>query len=142
MVRYMGVLNYYIDIVAESDTLYALQNEYAYNTKYQEAFTFGITMSDSQVKERGGISSFIDNFLPANNLIFELLSNFKTRIRIKTNGVEVPFNFNKKAEFICFMYSAWENEIDHAYKEYGTILLPPKKYYKVRNRLCKFFRKL
>lgn len=141
----MGCFDFYIELKIELNDANILLQEFKSNDLYKEAFHYGIFVEWLNSEFNAGISSKIDNFLPANTLIFRFLSLLKETnksFKMKTYEVERNFDFANKAEFINFMYSTWEKKIDSAYEK-GTILISSHKYYKVRDKLYKkYYKKL
>ena len=135
----MGSWNFFIELKVESTELNVLTNAYI-NSIYQKAFYFGISENTYNV----GISSVMDNFLPANHLIYEFLSLIAYKeFSIRTNNIERIFDFKNKADFISFMYNTWEQKIDSTYQQFGVFLMPIDNYYKHRNKLYKkYYQKL
>lgn len=134
----MGVFDFYINMKVEPDATAILLKEYKSNNIYHETFHFGIIADSVDNEFNAGISSIIDNFLPANILIYAFLSKIKKRNReilIQTRGHERLFDFCSKPDFIGFMYGVWEDKIDFVYQRYGTIILNPTSYYRIRNKL-------
>lgn len=132
----MGALDFYIDIKADESALNSLMNIYNSNPLFQTAFNFARFTNEYDIKFNAGISSVIDNFLPANHLIYKFLSLVNVKcIYIKTNGIEHNFDFPQKSDFISFMYCSWESRLDDAYRQYGTVLINVKKYRQSRNKL-------
>ncbi len=140
----MGVFSFYIDIKADENVLNSLMNIYNANPLFQTAFHFARFTDEYDGKFNAGISSYIDNFLPANHLIYKFLSSVDVKcIYMKTNGIERNFDFPQKSDFISFMYTSWENRLDYAYRQYGTILINVKKYRQSRNKLYwRYYKKI
>lgn len=116
---------------------YSLLEVYRNNALYQSAFHFGIAPKWAEDDCNVGISSVIDSFIPANILIFEFITeniDKKTNIHIKTLDIERAFDFEKKVDFINFMYNAWEEKINAYYKLTEAMLLNQNDY-KVKNML-------
>lgn len=140
----MGSFNFFINLKLDNDSLAILDDKYKTNSLYQAAFYYGKTLGDKNNGYNAGISSVIDNFIPANRLIYNFLSTIKfgnASIFIKTGGVERTFDFEKQSDFICFMYKVWEQKIISTYKQFGVILLDNNKYCKYRNKLYKKYYK-
>ena len=134
----MGSWNYYIEIKTDKITLEHMIFEYEKNQTYQEMFYFGKFEDGFGDDYNAGFVSIIDNFLPANHLIYNFLSNYlPCSLYIRTNGIEFTYDFTKKSDFIKFMYDAWESKIDFAYDQLGVIAINYKRYHKIRNKLYK-----
>lgn len=144
--RIMGIWNFFIDLNVELEDATTLLQEYENSHLYQNVFHYGIVSVQAKSEYAAGISSVIDNFLPANNLIYSFLSREKERngsFYIRTGEVVRLFDFEKKSEFINFMYNTWESSIDMAYKKVGVIIIDQNQYLKNRNRLYKkYYKKL
>lgn len=141
----MGAWDFFVDIKVTPDDAKRLLQEYNSNKLYQSIFHFGIDSEWLDGEYNAWISSVIDNFLPANHLTFRFLSEIKENtgsFPIKTYKTERLFDFERKSDFINFMYNAWEQRIDLAYRQVGVIILDPKKYDKTRNKLYrKYYKK-
>lgn len=134
----MGSCEYYIDLKIDANTLDKMIFEYNGNLIYQTAFSFGALKDIGEDGFNAGFSSVVDNFLPATHLIYGFLLRFITnKSCIRANGIKHLFDFASKADFVMFMYSAWETKIDFTYEHFGVLLLDNRKYYKIRNRLYK-----
>lgn len=134
----MGSWNYYIEIKADKPTLDRMVFEYSQNPTYQEAFHFGTLESSYSDGYNAEFVSIIDDFLPANHLIYNFISHYVScNLFIKTNGIECIYDFAKKSDFIKFMYDAWESKIDFVYDQLGVIMVKYKRYHKTRNKLYK-----
>ena len=139
----MGSLDYFIEIRTDSSTLNNMIQEYSRNSIYQSAFFFGKNNDDCDGMSAGFIVA-IDNFLPANHLIYDFLTNYiSCDLHIETNGNKRKFDFGKKRDFIKYMYDIWERKIDFAYENFGAIIINHKNYYKQRNKLYrKYYKKI
>lgn len=136
----MGSLDFFINIKIESGDANMLLQEYKRNALYQSAFHYGIIEEWLHSEFNAGISSVIDNFLPANILIYRFLSQLqdtKDGFQIETLEIQRPFDFENKSDFVNFMYNIWEEKIDLAYQQFGVIVIDHKQYYKIRNKLYK-----
>ncbi len=134
----MSSWNYYINLKINEQTFDNMVFEYNQNSAYQAAFHFGKIEGGSSDGYNVGIISVIDNFLPANHLIYNFLSHYiSCDLYIKTNGVEHRYDFSKKSDFIKFMYEVWENKIDFVYDQLGVMVINHKQYHKTRNKLYK-----
>ena len=132
----MGVFDFIIDIKTEEEIICFFNKEYGRNSLYQRAFYFNSFADNEDTKFNAGISSVLDNFLPANHLIYNFLSSAESKqIYIRTNGDERVFDFNCKSDFISYMYARWEKRLDAQYKQFGTILLDVKKHRQIRDKL-------
>ena len=135
---FMGAWNYYIEIKADKQILDDMLSSYEQNKAYQTAFNFAKKDGSCLNGYNAGIEAVIDNFLPANHLIYKFLAPYVScNLCIKTNEIERAYDFTQKADFIKFMYDAWEQNIDSAYERLGTMVVNHKRYYKLRNRLYK-----
>jgi len=145
-VSFLGVWDFHINLKIGTNDANSLLKVYNSNELYQSAFHYGIVVEWLENEYNVGISSVIDSFLPANSLIFQFLSTSSgehPNYYIKTRDVERSFNFDRKADFINFMYNVWEDKIDAYYKQMGGLLLDHRNYYKIRNRLFKkYYKKL
>lgn len=139
----MGSWNFYIELKADDDTIKDMLYEYTKNTVYQTAFYFGYIENDYNDEYKMIFVSVIDDFLPVNHLIYSFISHYMCdKIYIKTNNIKRIFDFEKKSDFVKFMYDTWEDKIDFVYGNLGVILIDYKKYYKVRNKLYrKYYKK-
>lgn len=140
----MGMESFYINLRINKEEAVTLLEEYHANNLYQNAFSFSLYKDDSNSEFGACITSLIDNFLPANCMIYKFLSFLKlkqTTFSINTRKIEQEFNFEKKKDFIFFIYSVWEEAIDHTYKQFGALLLSQQRYYKTRNKLYKKYYK-
>lgn len=134
----MGSWNYYIEIKIDRITLDRMISEYEKNQTYQEMFYFGKCEDGFNDDYNAGFASVIDNFLPANHLIYNFLSNYLScNLYIRTNGIELTYDFTQKSDFIKFMYDAWESKIDFVYDQLGVIVINLKRYHKIRSKLYK-----
>lgn len=132
----MGSWNYYIEIKTDKITLDRMISEYETNQAYQEAFYFGKVEDGFQDGYNAGFASVIDNFLPANHLIYNFLSNYlPCNLYVRTNGIERAYDFTQKSDFIKFMYDSWKSKIDSVYDQLGVIVLNHKRYHKIRSKL-------
>ena len=140
----MGSWNFYIELKANDFIIKNMLREYTENTVYQSSFYFGHIESDYEDEYKMIFVSVIDNFLPVNHLIYNFLSHYMyDKIYIKTNNIKHIFDFEKKSDFVKFMYDTWESKIDFVYDNLGVILINYKKYYKVRNKLYrKYYKKI
>lgn len=135
----MGVWHFYIDLNVDAEVLDAMLSEYRCNNVYKRVFSFcKITDESSFEGYNAGIESVIDNFLPAIYMIFDFLSEYaRSGIRLKTNEKIAVFDFDKKSDFLKFMFEAWEEKISSMYENFGVLAVDYKEYYKTRNRLYK-----
>ena len=136
----MGIWDFFIDLKIELNDATTLLDEYENSNLYRNIFHYGIIADEAKSEYIAGISSIIENFLPANNLIYSFLSQGKKRngnFYIRTGGIERLFDFEKKSEFINFMYNTWETNIDIAYKNVGVIIINQNQHLKIRNKLYK-----
>ena len=134
----MGSWNYYIEIKIDGQTLNRMISEYKQHQTYQEVFYFGKSEDGCSEGYSAEIISIIDNFLPANHLIYNFLSKYHSYgLCIKTNDIERTFDFIQKSDFIKFMYDIWENKIDFVYDQLGVIAIKYKQYHKIRSKLYK-----
>ena len=134
----MGSWNYYIEIKTDRITLDRMISEYEKNQTYQEMFYFGKCEYGFNDGYNAGFVSVIDNFLPANHVIYNFLSNYLScGLYIRTNGIERTYDFTRKSDFIKFMYDVWESKIDFVYDQLGVIVINHKRYHKIRSKLYK-----
>mgnify|MGYP000082222549 FL=1 len=134
----MGAWDFYVNLKIDASDAYALLAAYKNNALYQNAFHYGIAQNSAADEYNAGITSVIDSFLPANILIFSFITenlNKKSDFQIKTLDIERDFDFEKKVDFINFMYNAWEEKIDAYYKLFGGVLLNHNDYVKARSKL-------
>lgn len=132
----MGSWHYYIDIKVDEKTLEEMLSEYEQNQVYQQIFYFGKRETTCEKEYNAGIASVIDNFMPANYLIYRFLSNYgNCNLWIRANDSECAYNFAERKSFMAFLYEAWESKINFAYSQMGVIALNYKNYYKIRNKL-------
>ena len=94
----MGIWNFYIDVKCCPEFIDFLEKEYRNNSFYQRCFHFSRLPDGWSQDYSGGISSVIDNFLPANHLIYNFLSSheYEKNFYIKSNGTERVFDFDFK----------------------------------------------
>lgn len=140
----MGACDFYISLKIEEDAANQLLKTYSRNELYKSAFYYGIAVEQVENKYIAGISSVIDSFLPACSLIFQFLLTGigeNPHFYVKTRDVEQLFDFEKKADFINFMYNAWEEKIDMYYMRMGGLLLDQRNYYEARRKLFKKYYK-
>ena len=139
----MGALDFHVSINIKHDVGMILFNEYTDNSLYRDVFSLDI--KDEEDTCSINIVAKIDNFMFANTLIYTLvnkiLSKTNSEAYISTKGLKRHFAFESKTDFFCFMYSVWEDRIDSMYRQFGTIVLPNKSYYKDRNKLYKRYYK-
>ena len=134
----MGSWHYYIDIKVDEKTLNEMILEYEQNQIYRQVFFFGKRENECEKEYNAGIVSLIDNFMPANYLIYDFLSNYRNRnLWIRANDSKCMYSFIDRKSFILFLYEAWERKISFAYSQLGVLILNYNKYYKTRNKLYK-----
>ena len=138
----MSIWHYYIELKADPVTVENMISVYNDNMEYRDTFVFEAASDENEDGYSAGISSIIDNFLPANYLIYNFLSRFSScGFSIKTNNIERIYDFVGRADFIKFMYDSWQPQIDFLYSQFGTIVINYKDYSKVRNKLYKKYYK-
>ena len=134
----MGIWHCYISIKTNDTALDHLAMKINSNPSYKKAFHFGICKDKEFAEDDflGGFSFVFDNFLITNYLIYDLLFGLKTDdLWIKTNGIKRKFDFSSKADFIKFMFEAWEKQIDYIYNQFGVMVVSNNEYIKTRNKL-------
>ena len=138
----MGALNFSIECCVSLENVKILFKEYEGKNIYQKAFSFN-SFDENISNYDVGIIAMLDNFLPACSLIYKFLSMVQEKIKIRTNNIETIFNFSESKDFTIFMYSCWYEKIENMFRNYGTVLLNSKKYYKIRNKLYnKYYEKI
>ena len=139
----MSVWEFYLELKTDDSTLDKMMCEYNKNSIYQTAFSFNVVDYDYIGEYKGNFSSVIDNFLPANYLIFNFLKSFvPSNSYIKANDIEHVFNFVKKTDFLKFVFDAWKPHIDYAYEHVGVIMIDVRRYHQIRNKLFwKYYKK-
>lgn len=131
----MGAFEYYIQIRTDKITAEHMVSEYEKNSLCQRLFSLK-SETDSCDGYNVQLKAVIDNFMPANHLIYNFLSNYQSSgLHIRTNNIEQPYDFVKRADFIKFMYDTWQEKISCAYAQFGVMTINNRKYYKVRNRM-------
>lgn len=73
----MGIWDFFIDLKIELNDATTLLDEYENSNLYRNIFHYGIIADEAKSEYIAGISSIIENFLPANNLIYSFLSQGK-----------------------------------------------------------------
>ena len=139
----MGVMNYYLSFAIDKSKQKEIEK--IYSNQYSDFFNFGIKEGTIQEKATVYIESCFENFLVSNYKIFDFIEQIKRKNEdffFTTNEIKQSWHFVTKSDFLNFMYQKWEKKLDRFYCQYGTLVIPPKKYWKTHRKLFKkYYRK-
>lgn len=89
------------------------------------------------------IEGKFDNIVPTLILIFDILYEYKSDIiTIESYGIKEKFNFESVEDFIYFIFKTNKKKLNAYYEELGYFSLNSKNYYKTRNKLKKYYKKI
>ena len=84
-----------------------------------------------------------DNFIPSLIILYDNLYQFTEHIdSIETYGIKSDFTFTNISEFVCFVFSSNKSKLLSYYEQFGYLAIRSEGYYKSRNKLKKYYKKL
>lgn len=84
-----------------------------------------------------------DNFIPSLIILYDNLYQFTEYIdSIETYGIKSDFTFTNISEFVCFVFSSNKSKLLSYYEQFGYLAIRSEGYYKSRNKLKKYYKKL
>lgn len=134
----MGCADFYLTIYTDNNLIVKISEKL---NIYSEYNAFNYLNSANKIE----IECFFDNFIITNKILFSVLSSFRNnqdKIEIEANKIIRAFNFNSELEMFNWLFDIYGSKMDGYFKDYGFLSIPAKDYYKKRNKLKKYYKKL
>ena len=135
----MGMADFYIKIYYSN--LESSDIEFL-NQRFRRYDIFRI-LDEENNPSHLSIECKIDNFIPSLIIVYNNLCQFAKSIdSIETHGIVCAFTFADLNEFVGFIFSTNKSKLISYYEEMGYLAIRSNGYYKSRNKLRKYYKKL
>ena len=135
----MGMADFYIKITFHKEGENDIEKGYEYFKEEKSLKILDLEIYDKCLC----LECKFDNFIPSIIMIFDGLCLFKDSIEsIETYGIIKKFDFDNIEDFLNFIFKSNKLKLLSYYNELGFFALNSDSYYRTRNKLKKYYRKL